>query len=691
MRWKAFLTVLVAAAAVAMPSMLVDAPEAHAVVLPPGGSFDDDDGSPHEGDIEAIYAAGVTNGCGVRSYCPATAVTREQMAAFLDRALGLPAAATDSFTDDESSPFESSINRLAAADITQGCASTRFCPTDRVTRGEMASFLVRALGLAPGGVDHFSDDDGSGFEADINALAEAGITKGCGTGRYCPYGAVTRAEMASFIARGLGLDPIVPPPPAHTTLYVDVDHPSASDANPGTQTAPLRTIQMAVELASDIRKSGKAARIAIAPGVYREHVHVGHSTADAPDLVIEAEVPGTVRVTGTDSWTGWQSVAAGVYAHSWQFDWSAASGVAEIVGRREVAFHDGVRLNQVLSQAELKPGSFFVNESANQILVAVSTGVPSAIEVAVRPQVLKVDGAKNVTIRGIQFSGAATPFGASAVQITNVSNLTLDGAAVRDNSWVGVSVTTSQNVTLRATQVESNGGGGVNVYRVTGLQLLASETSRNNWRGVRGDYTGLTIAGIKIVGSPAVTIDGHSAFGNHTRGVWVDYDIAGFTIKNSQLCDNLTDGLFIEAAQGPSSVANTLLCRNGRYGLLIANGRNVTVSGTTMCQNAKSALRLESDGAGGRTIETSGGSILLAGADHLTLQNNVFAGSPRLFDSNLPSGQWSGFVTTLESDMNTFDSAAAVAFFYQSAAHSIGEWRLATGEDGGSTVNQTSC
>jgi hypothetical protein len=75
------------------------------------------------------------------------------MAAFLVRALDLPAAPGIDFVDDDGSVFEADIEKLAAAGITRGCnppANDRFCPNDAVTRGQMAAFLHRALGLASG-------------------------------------------------------------------------------------------------------------------------------------------------------------------------------------------------------------------------------------------------------------------------------------------------------------------------------------------------------------------------------------------------------------------------------------------------------------------------------------------------------------------------------------------------------------
>ena len=118
----------------------------------------------------------------------------------------------DPFTDDDGSIFEADIERLAAAGITKGCnppANTRFCPDAPVTRGQMAASLVRAFGYTDdGGGDLFIDDDGSTFEADIDRLGAAGVTKGCNpptNDRFCPDAEVTRAQMASFLARALSI------------------------------------------------------------------------------------------------------------------------------------------------------------------------------------------------------------------------------------------------------------------------------------------------------------------------------------------------------------------------------------------------------------------------------------------------------------------------------------------------------
>lgn len=185
--------------------------------LPPGGTFVDDDGSIHEGAIEALVANGVTRGCWLEPsrFCPADPVSREAMAAFLYRALGLqPTDQSGRFLDTDTSAFRVEIDALAVEGIAGGCTETTFCPQRAVTRAEMATFLVRSFageGPFDPAPDAFVDDESSTHEGDIDRLAAMGLTRGCGDGRFCPHAPVTRAEMATFLSRALGLEPNIPP------------------------------------------------------------------------------------------------------------------------------------------------------------------------------------------------------------------------------------------------------------------------------------------------------------------------------------------------------------------------------------------------------------------------------------------------------------------------------------------------
>lgn len=162
-----------------------------------------------DSEIAWLVERGITLGCTPdgRYYCPTAPVTRAQMASFLDRALVLPAATSDAFGDDDGSTHEAAIDRVAQAGITGGCTAdgASFCPDALVTRAQMASFIARALDYLPVTDHGFADVSGT-HAATIGALVANGVTNGCDAigPRYCPGDPVTRGQMAAFLYRALG-------------------------------------------------------------------------------------------------------------------------------------------------------------------------------------------------------------------------------------------------------------------------------------------------------------------------------------------------------------------------------------------------------------------------------------------------------------------------------------------------------
>jgi hypothetical protein len=165
--------------------------------------------------IGKLSAAGITQGCGDGKFCLDANVTRDQMAVFLSRALGVftpPTPAAQRFADVKpTDPFYAFIEEIARRQITLGCDSSHYCPSDPVTRQAMAAFIIRAL-HEPGYVpptnvpQRFNDVPSSNaFYGHIEELAVRGITLGCGGGNYCPTQSVTRAQMAAFLVRAFGL------------------------------------------------------------------------------------------------------------------------------------------------------------------------------------------------------------------------------------------------------------------------------------------------------------------------------------------------------------------------------------------------------------------------------------------------------------------------------------------------------
>jgi uncharacterized repeat protein (TIGR01451 family) len=121
------------------------------------------------------------------------------------------------------------IESVYAAGITGGCTSNplNYCPSNAVTRAQMAVFLLRGVhgsGYTPPAATGtvFADVPANSFAAAwIEQLIAEGITSGCSGGNYCPNGLVTRAQMAVFLLRAKYTSAYTPPP-ATGTAFTDV-------------------------------------------------------------------------------------------------------------------------------------------------------------------------------------------------------------------------------------------------------------------------------------------------------------------------------------------------------------------------------------------------------------------------------------------------------------------------------------
>jgi len=171
--------------------------------------------SPYHAPVEAIIRDGITSGCSGGNYCPSSPVTRGQMAVFLLRAehgaAYVPPPETGTVFGDVpvGSAFAPWIEQLYAEGITGGCLAgspPMYCPSATVTRGQMAAFLLKIYHgtsyAPPAATGVFSDVPVSMPLAPwIEEMARLSITSGCGPGSYCPGNAVTRGQMAVFLAK----------------------------------------------------------------------------------------------------------------------------------------------------------------------------------------------------------------------------------------------------------------------------------------------------------------------------------------------------------------------------------------------------------------------------------------------------------------------------------------------------------
>ena len=119
----------------------------------------------------------------------------------------VPAYFTDVATTD---PDYAAVNLLYAKGISKGCSASPllFCPDRNLTRGEMATLLIRAVGGDPTSFNptpYFADvPPDHPFFAWIQKLYELHITNGCANSplKFCPDRPVTRGEIAALNTNG---------------------------------------------------------------------------------------------------------------------------------------------------------------------------------------------------------------------------------------------------------------------------------------------------------------------------------------------------------------------------------------------------------------------------------------------------------------------------------------------------------
>ncbi len=169
------------------------------------------------GFVETIFHNGITAGCGSGNYCPALTLTRAEMAVLLlmakhGTAYKPPLSTGNVFADVPIDYWAGDfIEAMAAEGITSGCGGGNFCPASPITRAQMAVFLLVAKHgsswTPPPATGTVFADVPAGYWAGafIEALAAEGITGGCGGGNYCPEAPVTRAEMAVFLTATFNL------------------------------------------------------------------------------------------------------------------------------------------------------------------------------------------------------------------------------------------------------------------------------------------------------------------------------------------------------------------------------------------------------------------------------------------------------------------------------------------------------
>jgi hypothetical protein len=155
--------------------------------------------------IQRAWRRELLHGCGRDRVCADRRLSRAQMATLVARAAGYGdrSALTVRFTDVRTADTHApAIGALVERGVALGCTATTFCPEAGVSRAETASLISRARRWTHEQERYFRDVPPEATHyGTVNRLAERGVTNGCAPSRYCPRDEVSRVEAARMLDR----------------------------------------------------------------------------------------------------------------------------------------------------------------------------------------------------------------------------------------------------------------------------------------------------------------------------------------------------------------------------------------------------------------------------------------------------------------------------------------------------------
>lgn len=444
------------------------------------------------------------------------------------------------------------------------------------------------------------------------------------------------------------------------------------------------------------RVDGIGTHIVLLPGTYRSTL-IPEWTDDGPaPIVIEAAQSGTSIISGADVWSDWDC-SGSICTRSWPYNWGVAPNpwagdvdIGPLARRRELVVVNGTNLEQSESEAGLVAGSFYVDEGADRITVRLPDGVSPAdatIEVGVRSRLFDSLHWPGVMVKGVVFEHAVPAFTSAGVLVG--SGTALVDVTVRRSGQIGM-YAEGEDISIWRSRFNENGGDGFLLVRIKGFEMVSSHSSYNNWRGARGGFDEWSV-GQKIARVHDGRLIDHTAVGNWSRGVWLDWDNSNFTISGLTACNNRSDGLRIEGNQGPIVVEDSLICDNGQFGVSANGSRYVEFRGNRVEGNRRGALHFEGEL---RRVTSMDGKTYDVNLTEWSVTDNVVSGTGK---SSLWSvaffdlGARSRFFSTSTFDSNTYEQPDNARPFVLmgsgSATLSFDGWRTETGHDGSSTFN----
>jgi len=467
------------------------------------------------------------------------------------------------------------------------------------------------------------------------------------------------------------------------STYIYVDASKGSDSNSGSSSAPLKTIQAAVNKANTNNQKKIGTKVIVNPGVYRETVSINPvSNQSTVPLTVQAASVGTAIIAASDVVKNWSADPS--HSGAYEAPFTETSGTCalpsgwptnfNVISRHtEMVFVNGVPLTQVMSTGQMLPGTFYQDEGANFLHIWPASGTnmsTATVEAAKRQKTLSIVGRSNIVIRGLVLRHAANCINTSGATVSSSSNILIDQVQANWNNWGGLSVSGGGNITVQNSIASHNGGVGFQATKSQNTLYNFNETDYNNWRGAQAAFYDWGMGGFKLFQMRNTTVQNHYSYNNQAQALWFDTDNKNMTVTNATLVGSVQAALQIERNEGPITVQNSLFASSGS-GINILTSQNLTIknnsfynNGATNKYQAQLYLAGSKNGIDIKDWQT-GQSYHLVTKNTVLSGNSIVAGASgqNVFGTYLSGADWSDFANSLNASNNTwYDPSTANSF-----------------------------
>ena len=377
--------------------------------------------------------------------------------------------------------------------------------------------------------------------------------------------------------------------PSSNVKFVDIN---GNDGNLGTQAAPYKTLQKAIDASAD------GGTIVMNAGIYRQG-HVGSSRS----LTIQAAPHAEVWLKGSRVVDSWVQDGANWVSSGWAPEFCNTCTVNPDSSKEGMAaypaqvFIDEEPMTQVASQAEVSSGKFYIDTVAKKIVIG-SNPTGKTIEASDSPRGLTVATSGSFNLLGINFaqyspqqafakSGQPYNVGPSQIYIDSVSSSLIENSVIVQSANGGIAFGSSNNVTIKNTNFYDNGGGALAINQSSNIVITDNKFERGNAAGFNVDSCGsyCTVGNLKITHSENINIKNNLFTDTNSVGIWCDEGCINTNIINNFVSNHRRGAIMYEVSS-KSIIAGNIV-ESSKYGIEVGGSDHVKIYNNTLSRNER--------------------------------------------------------------------------------------------------------